>query len=249
MSEPYRIRCAEVWGGNARSEFDVCTRGVTASLFSHSSEGESGGDLYYFSLCSYDVLTRVLLADVRGHGPEAAEIGSWILDGLEKRMNSLDGSGVLTELNSLVRERGFAALTSAVLIGHNAMDGDLYYSYAGHPPALLRQRFGRWEALEIADGLAGPANLPLGVMGATRYDQVRIPVRPGDRIVLYTDGVSESPCGNDEILGPEGLAAWLAEGDALPPAELMRKMLRQLKKQAGEGLLHDDCTLIVLDLN
>ncbi|MBI2688753.1 MAG: serine/threonine-protein phosphatase [Acidobacteria bacterium] len=244
-----RIRCAEVWGGNARSDFDVCTRGVTASLFSHTSEGGTGGDIYYFSLCSHDLLTRVLLADVRGHGAEAAEIGQWIYQGLEKRMNSLDGATVLAELNTLVRERGFEALTSAVLVSHYAGDSHLYYSYAGHPPALLRKRGEQWTPLTIADGPAGPANLPLGVLATTRYDQARVPVESGDRIVLYSDGVTECPSGGDEMLDTAGLAAWLAEAGEASPEELKRSVVKKLKEQAGEDLLHDDCTMIVLEMH
>ena len=249
MSETHQMRCAEVWGGNARSDFDVCTRGLTASLISHCSEGETGGDIYYFSLCAYDELTRILLADVRGHGAEAAEIGQWIYEGLEKRMNSLDAAGVLAELNTLVRERGFPALTSAVLVSHYQSGKTLYYSYAGHPPALARRRGAEWTMLTIPDGAAGPANLPLGVMADTRYDQVEIAVEPGDRVVLYTDGVTECPGEGAEYLDIEGLARWLGEAGEVPVENLKREVLRRLRIQAGESLPHDDCTLIALELH
>ena len=249
MNGGQRIACAEVWGGNARSDFDVCTRGVTVSLFSHTSEGDTGGDIYYFSLCSGDLLTRVLLADVRGHGPEAAEIGRWIYDGLARRIDSLDGAAVLAELNTLVRERGFSALTSAVLVSHYEGDGHLYYSYAGHPPALLRRTGEAWEPLTIADGAPGPANLPLGVMASTRYDQARIPVATGDRLVLHTDGVTECPAEGEEMLDTAGLAAWLAAAGEASPEEMKRDVVRRLRAQAGEDLVHDDCTLIVLEVH
>jgi serine phosphatase RsbU (regulator of sigma subunit) len=248
MSGVHRMHCSEVWGGNSRSDFDVCTRGLTASLFAHTSEGDAGGDIYYFSLCAYDEVTRVLLADVRGHGAEAAEIGRWIYEGLERRMNSLDGAGVLAELNTLVRERDFSALTSAVVVSHYHGGKELYYSYAGHPPVLARRNGGEWTVLTVPDGDPGPANLPLGVMAATRYDQVKVDVEPGTQIVLYSDGVTECPGEGDEMLDVGGLARWLAEAGGAAET-LKREVVRKLKEQAGEGLLHDDCTLIVLELH
>src|SRR5580700_3718170 len=65
QNQPYRIPCATIWGGIEPVTLDVCTKGVTASLHSTASGGERGGDIYYMSVCSIDLLTRMVVADVR----------------------------------------------------------------------------------------------------------------------------------------------------------------------------------------
>ena len=64
----HRIHCAEVWGGIDHIDRDIVTGGLTASVYSKSSDGSRGGDIYYFSVCGGDQLTRIALADVQGHG-------------------------------------------------------------------------------------------------------------------------------------------------------------------------------------
>jgi sigma-B regulation protein RsbU (phosphoserine phosphatase) len=52
LSNPYRIRCSEIWGGIRVVDTDVCTRGINASIFSIACGDVMGGDIYYFSVCS-----------------------------------------------------------------------------------------------------------------------------------------------------------------------------------------------------
>ena len=68
VAAPYQIHCAEIWGGAAAKEDEVTTPGVHAAIHSSASGDAKGGDLYYFSVCGYDALTRIAIADVRGHG-------------------------------------------------------------------------------------------------------------------------------------------------------------------------------------
>lgn len=245
--ESNRISCNEIWGGNESTDFDICTRGVTASMFSHTS-GKAGGDLYYFTLCGSDKLTRILLADVRGHGDEVSAISRWIYEGLSRRMNSLDGASVLAELNTLVNEKGFSALTTAVLVSHYLGTDKLYFSYAGHPPALIQQH-NQWRTLVSTTTPAGPANLPLGVLPHTLYTQDEIPIHPGEKLLLYTDGLTECPQPNnpEDILETEGLLSWLAQSPAPDPHSLKTHLVANLKQNAGPELPHDDCTLIALE--
>lgn len=59
--------------GNVDS--DVCTRGITASIHASACDSEQGGDIYYLAVCSSDLLTRIVVADVRGHGASVAQMG------------------------------------------------------------------------------------------------------------------------------------------------------------------------------
>ena len=64
----HRLQCAEIWGGIRNQDTDVCSAGITASLFSGACDGGKGGDIYYLSVCNSDMLTRIAIADVIGHG-------------------------------------------------------------------------------------------------------------------------------------------------------------------------------------
>ena len=74
-----RIRCSEIWGGPENADLDVCTSGVIASVFSLSCDGLTGGDLYYFAVCDSDLLTRVVLADLKRPRPSSQHFGRMAL--------------------------------------------------------------------------------------------------------------------------------------------------------------------------
>ena len=247
-AEVTRLACAEIWGGIGLMDSEVCTRGLSASVYSRSADGVAGGDIYYFSVCSADKLTRVAIADVRGHGEEVSPLSQWLFEGLEKRMNSLDGAGVLEELNTQVRERGFKAMTTAAVLGYYTSARRLYFSSAGHHPFLLRRSDGVWKATAVEGAAAGPANLPLGVLPAVRYDQSEVPVEAGDRIFLCTDGVLECPDKSGEFFGEEGVIQFLEECSESSLAEAKSSLINRLVEFSGGDLTHDDCTFLFLEV-
>ena len=98
----YHIGCTEIWGGVRGEDLDACTGGVVASLYSRAAEGGKGGDIYYLSSCSGDAITRIAIADVRGHGAAVSNTSEWLYEAVRSRMNTLDGSSILAELNALI---------------------------------------------------------------------------------------------------------------------------------------------------
>ena len=104
-AETYKIRCAEIWGGSAVKQDQIETPGARAAIHSSASGDAQGGDFYYFSVCAYDTLTRIAVADVRGHGAAVSHLSEWLYEALERRMNDPDGAAVLTDLNGIVRDR------------------------------------------------------------------------------------------------------------------------------------------------
>ena len=143
---------------------------------------------------------------------------------MQERMNSLDGAGVLSDLNRMVHGRGFAAITTAAVVTYNISDSKLYYSNAGHPPALVRgDRADSWLPLAL-ETQSDKSNLPLGVLPSVHYDQSEIRLQAGDRFFLYTDGLSEAAdAKSDEEFGEREMPA-LLEAQADP--ELARAKRR-----------------------
>jgi serine phosphatase RsbU (regulator of sigma subunit) len=244
----HEIQCAEIWGGTAAAESDLCTPGVCAAIHSTASGARHGGDIYYFSVCQYESLTRIAVADVRGHGEAVSHLSRWVYAALQRRMNDSNGARVLTELNAVARERGFEAITTAVVATFHRERRTLSYAYAGHPPMLLGRAGEDWEPLLVEDG-TGPANLPLGALPSPRYTQATARVEPGDRLFLCTDGVRECP-GADagEDYGDERLLALLRTTAGEPLARIGRRVRDDLLSHAGGKLDHDDCTFLMVEV-
>jgi len=229
-AQPYQIRCAEVWGGTVSRQDEVATPGVRAAIHSSASAGDKGGDIYYISV---------------------SQLSEWLYGSLEARMNDADGARVLRDLNEIISTRGFSAITTAVIATLHRDKGLLYYCYAGHPPLMLARQGQTWHDLPAPAG-SGPANLPLGIVPDAHFIQEKVEVAQGDRLFLYTDGVSECPA-LEGSLDPE-LFADRKMRDALdrytPRAlpEARNGLHKALLDHSGGQLTHDDCTFMFVEV-
>jgi len=75
-----RLECKEIWGGTRNRDTDVAAGKVVGSIYSVASEGGRGGDIHYFGVCKGDVITRLAIADVTGHGESVAAIGHYVYE-------------------------------------------------------------------------------------------------------------------------------------------------------------------------
>lgn len=246
--EMHHIRCSEVWGGIRDIDLDITTSGLTVSLYSGACAGGKGGDIYYFSVCGHDLLTRIVLADVVGHGKGVSRVSQWVYDALVARMNSLDGSGILADLNHITNRHGLAAMTTAAIVSFYIGDSNLYFSYAGHPPLLIRRReHGRWRGVPLESG-EGPANLPLGILNDVSYDQEQLPLLTGDRLCLYTDGLIDAPDAQDAFFGQQRLLEVLDRAGHGTLLEIKNAVLAAVRQHTGGSLGHDDVTLMLIEV-
>jgi phosphoserine phosphatase RsbU/P len=245
----HRIRCSEIWGGIRNADLDACTSGLTASLYSSACDGGRGGDVYYISLCAWDSLTRIAVADVMGHGEKVSRTSQWLYESLAEQMNSTDGAAVLAETNRRAEQYGFRALSTAAVVSYYSADGQFRFCYAGHPPAFVFRRAENvWRPAEL-DAAEGLANTPLGVSVEALYDQQRLPLSSGDRIFVYTDGLLEAPAPSGELFGADRLQSALNDAARLPLAALKESLLAALRSHTGGPLDHDDVTLVAVEVN
>jgi sigma-B regulation protein RsbU (phosphoserine phosphatase) len=246
--EPLRIKCAEIWGGILAIDMDVSTAGLSASIFSTAHDGDRGGDMYYVSVCKWDYLTRIAIADLRGHGGQASRLSAWVYESMHKRMNTTSGNKILADLNGEVKSRGFDAITTAVVVGYHTRKQKLYFSYAGHPPAYVQRVEGDWQPLTLDSG-SDPTNLPLGILPNVKYDMEHIKIKPGDRVCLYTDGVTDCAGPDGEPFGEARLSDSLNRNAALSPAGLKGAILADLERHRGACPPDDDVTLLIAELS
>jgi serine phosphatase RsbU (regulator of sigma subunit) len=121
-------------------------------------------------------------------------------------------------------------------------EGRLRFAGAGHPPALLwRAGAGRVERLS-ENGLL------MGFDETARYQAGEVQIAPGDRLLLFTDGLIEAADTRDELFGLERLERTLVEGAALGAEPMADRVLAEVRRFRGVESLEDDLTLLVADV-
>ena len=242
----FRVGCAQVWGGIEDTEQDIETRAVKASIYSRSADGGKGGDIYYFSVCCRDMMTRIAVADVMGHGKAVSQVSGWVYEELKTYINNPAGHEIIGHLNNAVEKRGFEAMTTVALASLVVKDETLMFTYAGHPPILVRRhREGVWTPARLDDDDNG-CNLPLGVMPYACFDQGRLDLEPGDKLFIYTDGLLEAPSPDGEQFGLNRLLDVLQQSGSDSPSQLKNNVLEQLTRHTAGHTGHDDLTMMAV---
>jgi serine phosphatase RsbU (regulator of sigma subunit) len=192
------------------------------------------------------------LADVAGHGEDVARVSHELHRLLKRYMNTLDQRRLLRALNRRLSNSERARMTTVVAVTYFPPARRLSISYAGHPPAwLYRRGAGRWVELESESrrrDARGMVDLPLSIDTETVFTRRKEAVSPGDRLLLLTDGVVETPAPDGSPLGEQGLAALLESHREREAGALAHEVLAALRRHAGSAeLRHDDVTLLLLE--
>lgn len=170
-----------------------------------------GGDFFSFNTL-HDSGLGVFIGDVAGHGVSAALFLA-LVRSLTERLNADWGtmpSGYLKELNVNLTETMSLAFFTALYGFFNFSGEHVLFRFAkgGHTPPVLF-RAGEDTALGLyADGM------PVGVSAAASFGDMEVELSPGDRIYLYTDGVTEARNTDKDMLETEGLLDIVRRGGA-----------------------------------
>ena len=178
-----------------------------------------------------------------------ADVSGWLYDSLAERIQDTSGDAVLSELNRKSLSFGARAVATAAVVAYYRGEGVLHYAYAGHPPAFVhRVEGGGWQPVELSGSDATLANLPLAVLEDVRYDQGTVPLGPGDRVLLYTDGLIEARDHTGSFFGRDGLGRALAGLEGGTTNEVVHGVLGAAEAHAGGELVDDDVTLVVFEV-
>jgi sigma-B regulation protein RsbU (phosphoserine phosphatase) len=248
-----RLACFELWGGNSKEAHPIELPGllgwISCTPFGYAA---SGGDVHYVSVCSKGQVSRVALADVAGHGESASSVAERLRRVLKQHTDNWDQSALMRELNeAFKRDATGVQFATAVVLGFYFGTGELLFSNAGHLPLLWHHaKTGIWDWLEENTQYAkNVTGLPLGLISGTTYAQTAVEFSPGDTLLLYTDGITESRNVRGEELGHEGLLA-LVRGLTISPLEgpvaFGQALVARLKTFRGNGPQRDDETHVLL---
>src|SRR5262245_1049809 len=106
-ASPRALRCMEIQGGNTPVEMSLDMPGLDLWISSHPHEDASeGGDVHYVSLCGGGIVTRLILADVSGHGATVGDLSRALRGLMRKHINSKSQTRLVQELNRAFAELG-----------------------------------------------------------------------------------------------------------------------------------------------
>jgi phosphoserine phosphatase RsbU/P len=253
-SPAQRMQCMEVWGGSQLTSSGVELPGLDVWVYSKPfHQAQHGGDVYYVSSCASGRISRLLLADVSGHGKSVASTAADLRTLMRRFVNRLDQKEFVRLLNeqftSLSRQGAFS---TAVVTTFFAPSRRLILCNAGHPlPLLFRALDGRWSFLghHYNSEKKGPLNIPLGIFQLADYEHLDIELDPGDCFVSYTDALIESCDADGEMLGEEGLLRIVNLLGDIPAEKLIVSLLQEIAERFPENLSADDVTLMVVRAN
>ena len=195
------------------------------------------GDFYDFIVAD-NRQAGLLIADVSGHGVPAALIASMVkLAATSQRANAADPARLLAGMNAALCGNTQDQFVTAAYVHLDSISGQLQYSAAGHPPMLLL-RHGK--VFEIAEN-----GLVLAIFDHATYTNTARQLERGDRLLLYTDGLTEAQNAEGDLFGQDALTALLQQTAELAPAAASDEIVSSVQHWAASQ--DDDLTVLLCD--
>lgn len=217
-----------------RDEFDVYASMTPAK--------EVGGDFYDFFMVD-DSHMAVVMADVSGKGVPAAlfmVIAKTLLKNYTQ--SGIKPEEVFTTVNRLLCDGNDAGLFVTAWLGVLELTtGKLTFVNAGHNPPMIKQNGGEFTYLKSRAGFV------LAGMDTIKYRQNEITIAPGDRLLLYTDGVTEATNSQNQLYGEERLSAFMNAHSDEKAEDILRDLKLDIYAFQGEAPQFDDITMLMLD--
>ena len=206
----------------------------------HSSPAaEVGGD-FYGVFCQGEDVIDFVMGDVSGKGIPAALLMTRSFSALPFVFAATDGpAAALSEWNAkfqpaMIRGMFITAIAGRLIPSQRL----LRLANAGHCQPLLVPANGEAREIEC------PSSLPVGIAPGIHYEEICLTLEPGDRFILFTDGLSESQAKESEPMFDSQLIQ-VASGPHTDPSELMHRILRAAMLHREGATARDDLSILV----
>ena len=213
--------------------------GIYASMMAAK---EVGGDFYDFYKLN-DETVAFLVADVSGKGIPAAMFmmtAKTIIKDLAE--SGIAVNDIFTKANEKLCENNESGMFVTAWMGIlNITTGNLQFANAGHNPPLVKRANGSFEYLKTRAGFV------LAGMEGVRYRAGELTLSPGDRLFLYTDGVTEATNTENMLYGEDRLITFMNENSTEYSVTLLPKLKSNIDEFVGNAPQFDDITMLMFD--
>ncbi|HPT96335.1 MAG TPA: SpoIIE family protein phosphatase [Armatimonadota bacterium] len=221
---------------------EQCTLGPFQTAAYHASALQVGGDL--LRIIPQEEGAALFVGDVMGKGVPAALLMTMMTAELSSPTVSADRLEVILRDANHALAHNIASLDASgfvtVFYAFLSKEGPcVRYASAGHPPGLLVHADGSMEALAAQ-------SLPLGVFADTEYEARERRLAPGDRLLLYTDGLIEARDGSGGFYGCERLERLLAEARQASALDLRDRIVADVNAFMKGNPPADDIAFLVV---
>jgi sigma-B regulation protein RsbU (phosphoserine phosphatase) len=191
---------------------------------------EIGGD--FFDAVNTDQGLTIVLADVSGKGVSAALLASTLQGMIYSQLTAgMPLTEIVTAVNRFFTDKNIGEKYATVIIARVRDDGDLEYVNCGHVQPLV-----------VSNGAVqrpGHGNLPVGLLPDAKYESDHCQLKPGDRLVLVTDGVTEAENARGDFFEDSRLELAAKTGT-------LEEIFAAISTFCGGTPLNDDCTVVEL---
>ncbi|MEW6279124.1 MAG: PP2C family protein-serine/threonine phosphatase [Candidatus Eremiobacterota bacterium] len=203
---------------------------------------EQSGDGFEVTLRP-DGTTAIWLLDAQGHGPEACAERQQITSLLkgDASWTSLEPEQALSRADELLAAQGKDGSLAFVQVDPASQKVSVALAGGLPFPMILRADSGALETIEAGGLFVGVGYADI------QHDVVQADFRPGDRLVLFSDGITEARDQSETLFTLEGVSRTLHGAADLPPDELLDRLMHASLNHAGRELPEDDSTVIVVE--
>lgn len=212
--------------------FEPCEQ-IGGDIFNFQYTGKNDISFYMFDVCGHGVSSALI----------AAAVSQFLQTSCDPMVPAIGTPRPDTVLNNLERVFPFERFDSYFTIVYLTVDysnGSLFYSSAGHPPPILMGPDGSLRLLQCHGPVIGTGNIH-------SFLREEMPLRSGDKIIVYTDGILDYPNDRGELFGKERLLGTLQEYAGSPVQTLMEMVQKSLKDFAGTASPKDDASIMAIE--
>jgi serine phosphatase RsbU (regulator of sigma subunit) len=206
---------------------------------SSESSHQVGGDYYDVVAIGPDTWSLVV-ADVSGKGVSSALLASFLQGAFLSASCTTDIPEVFARVNAFLHARAETGKYATMFYSKLDIAGHLAYANAGHCAPMLVRATGEIEKLEAT-------SLPVGLVPGATFPLLHRDLAPGDRIVLYSDGVTEAQNGKGEFFGRQRLRKAIQRAANASCAELHAAIQQAIVAFTAGAEQGDDMTLLVVE--
>jgi serine phosphatase RsbU (regulator of sigma subunit) len=206
---------------------------------SSESSHQVGGDYYDVVAIGPDTWSMVV-ADVSGKGVSSALLASFLQGAFLSASCATDIPEVFARVNTFLNDRAETGKYATMFYAKLDIAGRLAYANAGHCAPMLVRAAGKIEKLEAT-------SLPVGLVRGTGFALSHRDLAPGDRMVLYSDGVTEAQNDAGEFFGRRRLREAIQRATSSSCAELHGAIHEAIVAFTAGAEQADDLTLLVVE--